>query len=62
MFHMPTSELTSSLVAFIGAQCATQTVNHDQMHQVKLTIKKKNSEQQPLAADSDYAQLSPSPQ
>ena len=30
------------------------------MHQLKLTIRKKNREQQSLAADSVYAQLSPS--
>ena len=42
------------------AQCATQTVNHNQLHSLKLTIRKKNREQQSLAADSVYAQLSPS--
>ena len=30
------------------------------MHQLKLTIREKNQEQQSLAADSVYAQLSPS--
>ena len=49
-------QLTSPLAALIIAQCATQTVDHDQMHQLKLTIRKKNREQQSLAADSVYAQ------
>ena len=45
-------QLTSPLVALIIAQCATQTVNHDQVCQLKLTIRKKNQEQQSLVADS----------
>ena len=38
----------------------TQTVEHDQVYQLKLNIRKKNQEQQSLAADSVYEQLSPS--
>ena len=47
-------KLTSLLVALIIAHCATQTVNHDQVCQLKQTIRKNNREQQSPGADSPY--------
>ena len=69
---MASEHLISLLVALIIAQCVTQTVEQDWARQLKLTveqdwvcqlklnIRKKNREQQSLAADSIYEQLSPS--
>ena len=53
-------QLTSSLVALIISQCADQNVYQAQVCQLKQAKRQGNQEQQSVAADSLYEQLSPS--
>ena len=53
-------QLTAPLFALIVAQCATQTVDHDRVHQLKQSIRKNNSEHQTMVADTLQSDLSPS--
>ena len=52
--------LTASLVALIVAQCATQTVDRDHIHQLKQSIRKNNREHQTMVADTLQSDLSSS--
>ena len=52
--------LTAPLVALIVVQCATQTVDHDQIHQLKQSMRKNNCEHQTMVADTLQSDLSPS--
>ena len=47
------------LVSSMGAQCATQTVDRDQIHQLKQSIRKNNHEHQTMVADTLQSDLSP---
>ena len=44
-------QLTAPLVALIVAQCATQIVDHDHIHQLKQSIRRNNRERQIMVAD-----------
>ena len=52
--------LAAPLVALIVAQCATQTVDRDHIHQLKQSIRKNNHEHQTMVADTLQSDLSPS--
>ena len=49
--------LTAPLIALIVAQCATQTVDHDHIHQLKQSIRKNNREHQTMVADTLQSDL-----
>ena len=51
--------LTAPLVALIMAQYATQTVDHDHIHQLKQSIKKNNRKHQTMVADTLQSDLPP---
>ena len=56
-FH-DSEKLTASLVALIAAQCMTQTVDWDQVHHLKQSIRKNNRDHQTLLGDTLCSQLS----
>ena len=53
-------QLTTPLIALIVAQCATQTVDCDHIHQLKQSIRKNNREHQTMMADTLQSDLSSS--
>ena len=52
-------QLTAPLVALIVAQCATQTVDRDRVHQLKQCIRKNNRGHQTVVADTLQSDLPP---
>ena len=57
-FH-DSEQLTSPLIALIIAQRINQTADRDQVHQLKLAIRKTNCDHQAQVADTLYGQLPP---
>ena len=57
-FH-DSEQLTSPFVALIIAQRINQTADRDQVHQLKLVIRKTNCDHQVQVADTLYSQLPP---